>query len=624
MSSSGKGWSWHRLRTTFFGKPIPTSRAHHERLSPLLGLPVFASDALSSVAYATEAILGILVLAGIEALNYQIGITAAIALLIVIIAYSYNQTIHAYPNGGGSYIVASENLGDRAGVLAGAALLIDYILTVSVSVAAGVAAIVSAFPHLHHFLVPMSVASILVIAWLNLRGVRESGRAFAIPVYAFIIGIVGMVLWGLIHLGVHPAAHLSVVAGEGTVGKEAKVMMLYLILRAFAAGCTALTGVEAVSNGVPAFKAPESRNAATTLRWMTFLLVIMFVGIGVLARTLPHLSLYDSGDDHYRSVVSQIAAATLGGDKSVGFYYVQFTTALILVLAANTSFADFPRLASLMARDGFLPRSLSRQGDRLVFHNGILILAILAGALIVYFRGQLDLLLPLYAVGVFSAFTLSQAGMVVHWFRLKNSGWRRSAFINGLGASLSGIVLLIIFFTKFLEGAWIVGVLMTVMYFLFRTIRRRYRNITEQLTLDAEVPVQPDKHMVLLLVPRVHKGVLTALEYALLIKGTCRALHVTLDERALLNLRRMWERYGEGVPLVILNSPYRSLIDPLLDYLDEIHAEDPDTVVTVIVPEAISSKWFQKLLQENVALQLKVALSSRHNVVVTNVRYFLK
>ncbi|MHB8637225.1 MAG: APC family permease [Fimbriimonadaceae bacterium] len=621
MSSTGKGWSWNRLRATFFGKPIPTSRAHHERLAPILGLPVFASDALSSVAYATEAILGILVLAGIAALHLQFTITIAIALLIVIIAFSYNQTIHAYPNGGGSYIVASENLGERAGVLAGAALLIDYILTVSVSVTAGIAAIVSAFPHLHRYLVPLSLACILVIAWLNLRGVRESGRAFAIPVYAFIVGIVGMVVWGLVHRGLAPVPHQQAVTD--TLGKEANISMVYLVLRAFAAGCTALTGVEAVSNGVPAFKPPESKNAATTLRWMTVLLVVMFVGIGLLARTLPSLNLYDSGNPRYRSLISQLAAATLGGDRSFGFYYVQFTTAIILVLAANTSFADFPRLSSLMARDGYLPRSLARQGDRLVFHNGIVMLACLAGALVWYFKGQLDLLLPLYAVGVFSAFTLSQAGMVVHWAKERTPRWRRSAFVNGAGAVLSGVVLLVIFLTKFMEGAWIVGVLMAIMFIVFRMIRSRYREISAQLALDGDVPVQPAHHLVLILVPRVHKGILTALEYALMIKGTCRALHVTLDDRAVVNLRRMWERYGEGVPLVILNSPYRSLIDPLLDYLDEIHAEDPDTVVTVIVPESISTRFSQKLLQENVALQLKVALSSRKNVVVTNVRYFL-
>jgi amino acid transporter len=592
-------------------------------MGPILGLPVFASDGLSSVAYATEAILGILILAGTASLGLQIGITIGIALLIIIISSSYNQTIYAYPNGGGSYIVASENLGTKAGVAAGAALLIDYILTVSVSVAAGVAAIVSAFPHLHRYLIILSVGSILFIAWLNLRGLKESGRAFALPVYGFIVGILVMIGFGLMKHGIQPVTP-AVVADGGTIGKEAHVAALFLVLRAFAAGCTALTGVEAVSNGVPAFKHPESHNAALTLRSMTVLLVVMFLGIGLLARTLPTLNLYGTDNFHYRSVVSQIAAAAFGGDKSFGFYYVQFTTAIILVLAANTSFAGFPRLASLMARDGYLPRSLARQGDRLVFHNGIVLLAVFASGLIVYFRGQLDLLLPLYAVGVFSAFTLGQAGMVFHWKRLKGPRWRRSAFVNGLGATLSGIVLLIIFLTKFTEGAWIVGVLMLAMYLLFNAIRGRYTQISDQLTIDAATPQPTEgRHLVLLLVPRVHKGILRALEYALLIKGTCRAVHVTLDERNLMTLQRNWERYGGGVPLIILNSPFRSLIDPLTDYLDEIHAEDPTMIVTVIVPEAISTRFFQKLLQENVALQLKLALSSRKNVVVTNVRYFL-
>lgn len=621
MSAHGKGISWNRLRSTFFGKPIPTSRAHHERLPPVLGLPVFASDALSSVAYATEAILGILILAGSGALHLELGITCAILFLIVIIGFSYNQTIHAYPNGGGSYIVASENLGPNAGVAAGAALLIDYILTVSVSVAAGVAAIVSAFPHLHRLLVPLSLGAILVIAWLNLRGVKESGRAFALPVYGFILGMIGMIVWGLIHRGFAPFPGQTGISHE--IGKDAATPALFLVLRSFAAGCTALTGVEAVSNGVPAFRAPESRNAAITLRAMIALLVTMFLGIGVLARTLPHLNLLDSGDPGYRSVVSQIAAATLGGDKSLGFYYIQFATAVILVLAANTSFADFPRLASLMGRDGYLPRSLARQGDRLVFHNGIYILAFLACGLVWYFHGQLDLLLPLYAVGVFSAFTLSQAGMVVHWRKDRQRGWRRSAAINGIGALLSGIVLVVLFVTKFLEGAWIVAVLMATMFFLFKAIKRRYQHVSEQLALDGVVPTPPENHLVLLLVPRVHKGILTALEYARLIKGNCRAVHVTIDERSLLTLRRQWEKYGEGVPLIVLNSPYRSLIDPLLEYLDEIHENDPETVVTMIVPEAVSKKLAGKLLQENVALQLKVAFSSRPNVVVTNVRYFL-
>jgi amino acid transporter len=623
MSSTGRdtGWSLARLRATLLGKPIPTSRAHHERLGPLLGLPVFSSDALSSVAYATEAILGILVLAGANDLSKQVPITLAICALIVIIAFSYHQTIHAYPSGGGSYIVASANLGQRLGLLAGAALLIDYVLTVSVSVAAGVAAIVSAFPQLHSQLVILSLASILFVAWLNLRGVRESGAAFAIPVYAFIVGILGMIVWGLLSHGFVPPHGQSVESDQ--LAKEPNVAMLFLVLRAFAAGCTALTGIEAVSNGVPAFKAPEAKNAALTLNMMAGLLVLMFVGIGWLSSYVPHLGLYSSNDPHYRSLVSQVAAYVFGGDKSIGFYFIQFATAIILILAANTSFADFPRLASLMARDGYLPRSLARQGDRLVFHNGILLLAVFAGALVWYFHGQLDLLLPLYAIGVFTAFTLSQAGMVVHWFKDREPGWQRSAVINGIGALLSGVVLVVILVTKFLEGAWIVTVLLAILYSVFLAIRGRYAAITRQLDLGKPEVHPPTHHQVLLLVPRVHKGIVQALEYALMIQGDVRAVHVTIDERNLPALRRNWDRISATVPLVVLNSPFRSLIDPLLDYIDELQAADPQLVVTVIVPEAITLRWPQRLLQENVAAQIKVAASKKPNVVVTNVRYFL-
>jgi amino acid transporter len=625
MSETGResGWSLAKLRATLLGKPIPSSRAHHERLGPLLGLPVFSSDALSSVAYATEAILTILVLGGAGDIGKQFWITIAICALIVIIAYSYNQTIHAYPSGGGSYIVASENLGPKVGLLAGAALLIDYVLTVSVSVAAGVIAIVSAFPNLNHpdTIVELSLAAILVVAWLNLRGVRESGAAFAIPVYGFIIGMIVMIGWGLIHHGLTPPQHQII--QSDLLGKEAHVAVLFLVLRAFAAGCTALTGIEAVSNGVPAFKPPESRNASITLTVMALLLVVMFVGTGWLATYVPRLGVYEGNNPLYRSLVSQIAAYVFGGDKSFGFYFIQFSTALILILAANTSFADFPRLASLMARDGYLPRTLARQGDRLVFHNGIMLLAIFAGVLIVYFKGQLDLLLPLYAVGVFSAFTLSQAGMVVHWFRDHEPGWQKRAVINGIGALLSGVVLVVILVTKFLEGAWIVTVLLAAIYVLFLSIKGRYNNISRQLELDKPGIAVPKHNLVLVLVPRVHKGIVHALEYAMMIKGTVKAVHVTLDERTLPALRRNWDRYGGDVPLVILNSPFRSLIDPLMDYIDELQSVDPGLVVTVVVPEAVTLKWPQRLLQENVAGQIKAAASKKPNVVVSNVRYFL-
>lgn len=617
--SAGKArWFWARFNAAVFGKPISNSQAHHERLSPFLGLPVFASDALSSVAYGTEAILGILILGSTTELKLLIPITIGIAILIAIIATSYNQTIHAYPHGGGSYIVASENLGERAGLLAGASLMIDYVLTVSVSVAAGMAAITSAFPELHTHIVPLSVIAILAIAYLNLRGVRESGAVFAIPVYGFIVGMFALILVGLLRshgIPVHQTTE------HAALNDAARVGGIYLILRAYAAGCTALTGVEAVSDGVPAFKAPEAENASRTLKMMAFLLIFMFLGIGILAGTLPHLNLYDSSSPNYRSVISQIAAAYLGGTKSVWFYYVQFTTALILVLAANTSFADFPRLGSFIARDGYLPRAFARQGDRLVFTNGIVMLALFSCGLIIYFKGQLDALLPLYAVGVFSAFTLSQIGMVVHWKRLRTPGWMKSATINGIGASLSGLVLGVILFTKFLEGAWVVVVLMALLYAMFFAIKHRYRRIGEQLS--ASTHAIPRTNRVLLLVPRLHNGILQALEYSRMIRGDLEAIHITLDERRLPSLQRSWKQTAPDVPLKILPSPYRSLMEPLLSYLDYLKEQNPDEFVTVIVPEAISKRFTGKFLQENVALQIKVALSTRENVVVTNVRYFI-
>jgi amino acid transporter len=389
--------SWARLRRLLIGKPIPTSKAHHERLGPLIGLPVFSSDAMSSVAYATEAILAVLVLASSQALHLQFGITLAILALIIIIATSYNQTIHAYPNGGGSYIVASDNLGTMPGLVAGAALLIDYVLTVAVSVSAGVAAITSAFPHLHPYLVPISLFAVAVVAWANLRGLRESGALFAIPTYGFILSMIVMLSVALFkaYTAHNPAAQVLVASD---LGKEAHVFFTFVLLRAFAAGCTALTGIEAVSDSVQAFRVPEAKNASLTLRWMVVILSTVFVLIGLVVPHLPKLQILSTADPHYRTLISQIAEFSFG-PKTVGFYIVQFTTAAILVLAANTAFADFPRLASFVARDGFLPRALTRQGDRLVFHNGIILLSLLAGFLVFMFKGELDALLPLYAIG---------------------------------------------------------------------------------------------------------------------------------------------------------------------------------------------------------------------------------
>lgn len=591
-----------------------------------MGLPVFSSDALSSVAYATEAILSILILHSIGALHLQIWISLAICVLILMIAFAYNQTIQAYPKGGGSYIVASENLGTGPGLVAGAALMTDYILTVAVSISAGTAALTSAFPTLHPYLVEISLVFIAIVAWANLRGMRESGIAFAIPTYGFIAGMMVLLTTGIFKAIGTPVGDPHVVAHDvqqNIVGKEANFAMWYIILRAFAAGCTALTGIEAVSDGVQAFKAPESKNAARTLQMMATILTIVFLGLGFITKYLPDLSLHTTRSPDYRTLVSQVASWAFG-KESFGFYYIQFATAGILVLAANTAFADFPRLSSFLARDGFLPRPLARVGDRLVFHNGIVVLAILAGCLVTYFHGELDQLLPLYAVGVFTAFTLSQGGMFQHWRKLRGRGWHYKATINAVGTLLCFGVLCIILLTKFTEGAWIVVVILPVLVVCFWLIKFRYNSISRQLAIVGDdVPPRPSRHTSLLMVPRVHRGILSALEYALLLDPNCRAVHVAITERALPEVRRMWEKFGEGIPLTILHTPHRSLVQPVLDYIDAMLEEDPDQVITVIVPEAVSRKLFHKILQENVAQQMRTALAQRSNVMVTNVRYFL-
>lgn len=612
---------FEKLRMALIGAPIASSRAHHEKLSPFLGLPVFSSDALSSVAYATEAILSILILKGVGALHMQLFITMCICGLIVVIGFSYTQTINAYPKGGGSYIVASDNLGTTPGLVAGAALMIDYILTVAVSISAGVAAFVSAYPHLHPFLVEISVALVLLVAWLNLRGLRESGAVFAFPTYGFILGMIATLAMCAFRVWHEPPHEQIVLSNQAD--KEIMAAWLFITLRGFAAGCTALTGIEAVSDGVQSFKDPAAKNARIVLQRMTAILIVMFLGIGYLSQHIPTLALYTNSDPRYTTLTSQLAAFAFGR-SSFGFYYVQFATMAILILAANTAFADFPRVASFLARDGFLPRPFARQGDRLVFHNGIILLGLMAAALVAIFHGELDQLLPLYAIGVFTAFTLSQAGMVAHWRKLRTPGWKHSMAINIVGTLLTGIVTIIILVTKFLEGAWIAAVLIVVVFLLFQSVKRRYMHMTQQLVLDNSTEPAATHHTSLLLVPRVHRGIIKALVYALAIDPNCIALHVTLDDRSLPQVQRDWARFGRGVPLVVLNSPYRSLIRPVLDYVDQLLEQDPNQMLTFIVAEPVSAKWFQRLLHENIAAQLKSALGKRKNVAVTSVRYFLE
>jgi amino acid transporter len=592
---------------------MPLAQARHERLSKRVALAVFSSDAMSSVAYASEEILLILVLAGTVALHLAVPIALAITGLLAIVAISYQQTIHAYPSGGGSYIVARDNLGDVPGLVAAAALLVDYVLTVAVSVAAGVAAVTSAVPALQGHKVALAVACVAAIALANIRGVRESGRIFAVPTYFFIVSFAVLLLGGAYRLftGTMPSA-------EPVTAPAAETLTWFLVLRAFSSGCTAMTGTEAISNGIPAFRPPESRNAAITLGWMAVILGTLFVGITLLANALGVVP------GEHETVVSQIARRLFG----TGFFYytVQAATALILVLAANTSFADFPRLSSLLARDRFVPRQFANLGERLVFSNGILVLAAMAAVLLILFHGETHALIPLYAVGVFISFTLSQSGMVRRWWRLRGPGWRHLLAINGVGAVTTGMVALVIAATKFTHGAWIVVLVIPILVTGFVAMRRHYDDVAEQLSLEGWGGPPPMDHVVLVLVGDVHRGVVRALQYAntLAAGAPVRAVFVETDPARTARLEEKWGKWGQGVPLVVLTSPYRSLIRPFVDYVDALQSRGPNTMITVVLPEFIPRRWWQHILHNQTALLLKGALLFRRNTVVADVPYLLR
>ena len=600
------------LKRLIVGAPMPLAQARHERLSKTVALAVFSSDAMSSVAYATEEILLILVLAGTAAAHLTVPIALAIAGLLVVVSVSYQQTIHAYPSGGGSYIVARANLGPTAGLVAAGALLIDYVLTVSVSVAAGVAALTSAVPWLLTHRVLLGVVFTAAIAYANLRGVRESGRVFAVPTYLFIVTFSALVATGLFRwlTGTLPAA----AAAPETVAAT-QTLTWFLVLRAFASGCTALTGVEAISNGVPAFKHPEARNAAITMGWMAAVLGTLFIGVSVLASALGITPLADE------TVVSQVARRLFGG--GLPYYLVQGSTTLILVLAANTSFADFPRLNSLLARDRYAPRQFRTLGDRLVFSNGILILAGLAAALIIVFGGDTHALIPLYAVGVFISFTLSQAGMVRHWLTDGGAGWRWRLGVNGVGALVTGAVTVVIAVTKFTHGAWIVVLLIPLLVVGFRAIYRHYDTVADELSLEHLVEEPPVNNTVLVLVGDLHMGVVKALRYAQSLSPSPKAVYVELDPSATARLEERWSKGGCGVPLVVLASPYRSMLRPLLDYIGRIRERDANSVVTIVIPEFVPRRWWQHLLHNQTALLVKGALLFRRGVVVVDVPFHL-
>lgn len=611
------------FKRLLIGKPIATEQQHHERLNKVTALAVFSSDALSSVAYATEAILAVLLVAGSQALGLGMPIAAGIAGLLIIVAVSYRQTIHAYPNGGGAYIVAHENLGQLPGLVAAAALLIDYVLTVAVSISAGVAAITSlagnwGYPQVAGFSVEIALLCILVVALANLRGVKESGAIFAVPTYVFIVSMLGMIIWGVVRT--FWGSIESVTQPIPLEVHSSEAIGIWLVLRAFAAGCTALTGVEAISNGIPAFKHPESKNAATTLSWMVGILGTMFLGITWLA---DHLKAIPNEATH-ETVVSQIARTVFGTGVTYGI--IQVATALILVLAANTAYADFPRLASLLSKDRFLPRQFSSRGDRLVFSNGILVLSLFAAVLVVVFRANEIAMLPLYAIGVFISFTLSQFGMVVHHLREREPKWRSGLIINGLGGVLTFVVLLVLAVTKFTHGAWAVLVLMPMLVALFSLIHHHYRNVATQLSLsDASKPAPVRRLTALVLVSGIHKGVLPALQLARsFAPDNVTAVMVSLEPEHTDRLYRRWDEWGCDIPLVVLDSPYRSLISPLMAYIDEIDQQYTDDELLVILPEFVPAHWWEHILHNQTGLILKTALMFRKGKIVVSVPYRLE
>ena len=677
------------LKRFLVGTPKRTEEAIYERLTKKTALAVFSSDALSSTAYASEEILLVLAVAAAYgqsyAYYYVVPISILIALVLGIVATSYRQTIHAYPSGGGAYIVAKENLGTYPGLIAAAALLVDYILTVSVSLSAGVAAITSAaqgtrFSWLDDHKVALCLILIFFIAVANLRGVRESGALFAGPTYAFLVCFLLMIAYGLVYYFLHPGtrapindAHLKLAEGY-----HVQSLTWFLLLGAFSNGCVALTGTEAISNGIPAFKPPEARNAATTLTAMAVLLAIMFIGTSALAylfRVHPHDN---------ETVISQFARILFNGPLRWFYYMIQATTALILVLAANTSFADFPRLASLLARDRFLPRQFASRGDRLVFSNGVIILAAFSGILVAAFGGDTSRLIPLYAVGVFLSFTLSQSGMVRHWLRegqllrakqverrheggwksgetlvaqiidegerlddihvsvtpeaiagrnpidvaeLRKgaSHWKRSIVINGVGAIATSIVLVVLILTKFIHGAWIVIVLIPLLVAMFRGVYHHYQEVARQLTMEGIEQLRPIRHEVIVPISGIHRGVIRALEYAKSIAPEhVTAVYIDLDEEATKKLREKWNQWGAGVELVVLASPYRSLVRPLTRYIERIRRQHDNDMLTVVLPEFVTARWWHQLLHNQSSLLLKGALLFKKGVIVTSVPYHLE
>jgi amino acid transporter len=608
------------LRDIIFGHPLPTLSLKGEQLDKVRALAALSPDALSSIAYANQEIFLGLVVAGAVGLRWSLPIAGAITILLAILTLSYSQTILAYPNGGGSYTVAKENLGVLPGLVAAAALLIDYVLTAAVSLTAGVAAIASAFPELLPHRVIIALVLLAIITLANLRGMRESGTLIAVPVYLFVVSYLGMIAFGI---GKAIIAGKSGVAVPAPMTEAAEPLTLFLVLHTFSAGCTALTGVEAISNGVAIFKEPQTRNARQTLVVMAFLMAALLLG------SISLTQYFDVRAGADETILSALARQIFG--SGLAYYLMQIVTLLILVVAANTSYVDFPRVAQLLGKDRYLPHQLVNLGDRLVFSNGIFLLTTLVAVMIVAFGGDSHALIPLFAVGVFLAFTLSQTGMVVHWWRERGAGWRTKAFINGIGAVTTGITLVVVAVSKFLEGAWIIALLIPLLVLLFRSIDKHYENIRPQLSLQGLTPseIHPAPQRVVLPISGIHRGTLKALEFARSISSQVTAVYIEIDPQRTAHVREQWAIWGQGVPLVVLPSPYRSIVSVLLDYLEEAdHQHNDGQNAVLVLGEFIPAYWWQDFLHNQTAWMIKLALLYKRRQgrghVVVDVPFYLR
>jgi len=622
------------LSSWFIGRPLSTADTAHQTIGKFVGLAVFASDALSSTAYATQEILVILAAAGTLAFGLVFPISLAIVMLLGIVTISYEQTIHAYPDGGGAYIVARDNLGAFPALIAGAALLTDYVLTVSVSIASGVAQITSAFPTVYAYRVWISVGFILFVMIINLRGVKESGTAFAIPTYFFVILMLITVGTGLFRLFIMETLGTVIDPPELDVPGGLSAITPFLILHAFASGTTALTGVEAISNGITAFKEPRSKNAGITLIWMSLILGSLFLGISYLAKeagVVPAES---------ETVISQLARTIFAGRGTLYLMLLGATT-VILIMAANTAFADFPRLGALVAKDGFLPRKLTYRGSRLVYSSGIVSLAAIASIILIIFQASVTRLIPLYAIGVFLSFTLSQAGMALRWHKIGHlkpgeekiergstlhfvKDWSIKMFINGVGAVCTAVVMVVFAVTKFHDGAYVVLILIPVLIAIFWGIHNHYRGVARKLSLEnvGVVPPQTTRHRVIMPVSGVHQGTLAALRYARMLSNDITAVHVSIEPAEWETVQRKWEMWGEGVRMVRLNSPYRRLLEPLLEYITCLARQrQPGETITIVVPEFVSNIRLAGALHMNTAELLRNQLKRQPGIVIINVPY---